>query len=539
MARKNNNKKFNNIRRKRAYPRFIKREKFKDDLIENSDVVQNNNDNELIIPSFSIRYKCAFSDSYLISNDIEPKKIKRKKKLKGVVVFSIFLLIFLIVLSAFCYLFVPFIKLNGKNKIIMNYKHEYKEKGYSAKIAGKDITNLVKVSGNVNVNKLGEYKIIYKVKRGIFNIKRTRRVLVKDIEAPIISLKGGKKYYVCPDKKFKDPGYVIKDNYDKKLSDIKIENRNNIYTYIVKDKAGNKSVVRRKVIYEDNKAPVIEFNGSKNVYVTLGEDVSLNDVKSFDNCDGDLTDKLKIKGNVDSNKVGEYNITYTVKDKAGNKSIEKRKFFVTKKDAPGTIYLTFDDGPRDGTTNVILDILKEENVKATFFVTNGGPDELIIREHNEGHTVALHTYSHDYSYLYSSSDNYFKDLYSVQDRVNRLIGIKPTIIRFPGGSSNTISRKYNVGIMSYLTKEVLNRGFKYYDWNLSSGDAGTVRDSDGVYNTVINNLSHDRVNMVLMHDIKPYTRDALRRIIRYAKENGYTFDAIDNNTEMVNQKVNN
>lgn len=210
-----------------------------------------------------------------------------------------------------------------------------------------------------------------------------------------------------------------------------------------------------------------------------------------------------------------------------------------EKGAPGTIYLTFDDGPHQGVTNVILDILKEENVTATFFVTNKGPDDLIIREHNEGHTVALHTSSHDYAYLYSSVDNYFIDLYNIQNRVYRLIGIKPTIIRFPGGSSNTISRKYSDKIMTYLTQEVLNRGFKYYDWNISSGDAGEVSTSEGVYNMVTKSLSKERVNMVLMHDIKHYTKDALRNIIRYAKENGYTFDVIDDKTEMIRQKVNN
>ena len=93
--------------------------------------------------------------------------------------------------------------------------------------------------------------------------------------------------------------------------------------------------------------------------------------------------------------------------------------------------------------------------------------------------------------------------------------------------------------MSRITAEVLNRGFKYYDWNLSSGDAGSTTEASGVYNNVVSHLSHDRVNMVLMHDIKPYTRDALRDIIRYGKENGYAFEKITMETEMITQRVNN
>ena len=208
-------------------------------------------------------------------------------------------------------------------------------------------------------------------------------------------------------------------------------------------------------------------------------------------------------------------------------------------DNKGVIYLTFDDGPNEGTTNVILDILKEEGVKATFFVTCKGPDELIKREYKEGHTVALHTASHDYATVYASDDAYFNDLKRVQDRVKNLTGFESKIVRFPGGSSNTISRRYSSGIMSRLTTELLNRGYKYYDWNISSGDAGSTTDPSGVYSNVVNSLRTDRANMILMHDIKSYTRDALRDIIRYGKNNGYRFERITLDTEMVTQRVNN
>ena len=164
---------------------------------------------------------------------------------------------------------------------------------------------------------------------------------------------------------------------------------------------------------------------------------------------------------------------------------------------------------------------------------------LIKREYDEGHTVALHSASHDYSYIYSSVDNYFNDLKTVHDRVLNITGYDSRIIRFPGGSSNTISRKYQNGIMSYLTKEVLNRSYRYFDWNISSGDAGETTDSHEVVKNVTTKLSHDKVNVILMHDIKSYTRDALKEIIEYGKNNGYTFDKLDEHNEMITQKVNN
>ena len=204
------------------------------------------------------------------------------------------------------------------------------------------------------------------------------------------------------------------------------------------------------------------------------------------------------------------------------------------------IAMTFDDGPRSGTTDIILNILKEENVKATFFVTNSGPDDLIKRAYDEGHAVGLHTASHDYSVVYASGDSYFNDLKLVSERVKRITGEESKLIRFPGGSSNTISRKYSPGIMSYLTQEVVKRGYRYYDWNIDSRDAEGGRfNADEITKFVTSKLSHDKVNMVLMHDIKVTTMEALRNIIRYGKENGYVFDKIGPYTDMVMQHVNN
>ncbi len=112
------------------------------------------------------------------------------------------------------------------------------------------------------------------------------------------------------------------------------------------------------------------------------------------------------------------------------------------------------------------------------------------------------------------------------------------IIRFPGGSSNTVSKRLNQGIMTRLTNQVKERGYHYFDWNVDSNDAAGAGTNE-VYTNVISTISPSRENIVLMHDVKTTTRDALRNIIRTAKQNGYTFQRITYDTVMLTHGVNN
>ena len=470
------------------------------------------------------------------------KHAKKSNKVK-IIVGAVCVFVFLMILLA-VWFYTSRINLKG-GSVTVNYGKKYKEPGYSVKLFGKDYTKKVVVKNKVNEKKLGNYKVLYSVKIGGITYKKSRNVSVVDKEKPKIELTGGKKTDVCPDKEYKEEGYKAYDNYDKDLTKkVKVKISKDKIIYSVTDSSGNKTEVTRKLTYQDKTAPEITLNGEETVYVIEGATYNEEGVKANDNCDGDVSGGVKTDGSVDVNKTGEYKINYKVTDKAGNEASKDRTVSVLKKNnmnagIPGVIYLTFDDGPNEGTTNVILDILKEEGVKATFFVTNNGPDYLIKREFDEGHTVALHTASHNYSLIYSSDENYYNDLKQVQDRVKRITGETSMIFRFPGGSSNTVSRKYSPGIMSRLTQSTLAKGYKYYDWNISSGDAGGTTQASGVYNNVVSALSKDKPNMVLMHDIKTYTRDAIRNIIKYGKENGYKFDKITMSTAMITQKVNN
>ena len=203
------------------------------------------------------------------------------------------------------------------------------------------------------------------------------------------------------------------------------------------------------------------------------------------------------------------------------------------------VYLTLDDGPSDNT-QAVLDILDKYNAKATLFVTGEMPEykDMIKVAYDKGHTIGMHTYSHDYPKVYASVDAYFQDLDQIGQLVKEEIGYVPCFIRFPGGSSNTVSKKYTAGIMSTLVQEVQNRGYQYYDWNGSSGD-GAVRTTEEL---VAQATSFESNNIILLcHDShgKQTTVEALPQIIEHYQSLGYTFKALDRDSFVAHHGVNN
>ena len=486
-------------------------------------------------------------------NDInmEEKNIKKdniNNSKKNILIITISFII-LAILFVFIYFFIPRIYLNGSDHIKVEYGSLYKEPGYTAKYINKDISKEVLISGKVNNNKLGVYKIKYVVEKNKIRTKKVRIVEVVDNKKPEITLIGGDSAVVCPNKQYEEHGYNAMDNYDGDITDkVKKEESEDKIIYSVSDSSGNKDEKIRMLTKGDTENPKITLKNSSDYYIVKGTKYSDPGFSASDNCDGDITKNVKISGNVNTSVVGKYTIIYEVNDNLGNKATTSRVVNVvtsikTSDERKGSIYLTFDDGPSSSITPKLLDILKQKGVKATFFVINHSSDldYLIKREYNEGHTVALHSYTHNYKTVYSSVNGYFNDLDLISNKVERLIGVKSKIIRFPGGSSNTISRKYKTGIMKTLTNEVIVRGYHYFDWNVSSGDAGGAKTKNDVYNNVIKGLRKGRANIVLMHDFENNnkTLNAISDIIDYGTNNGYEFLTIDMSTKMVKHPVNN
>ena len=178
------------------------------------------------------------------------------------------------------------------------------------------------------------------------------------------------------------------------------------------------------------------------------------------------------------------------------------------------VYLTFDDGPSSNTGR-ILDILAEYDVKATFFVV-GKEDEkyqpLYKRIVEEGHTLAMHSYSHKYNEIYQSKESFVEDLTKLQEFLYDTTGVWCRYCRFPGGSSNTVSRVDMHELIAYLEEQDMS----YFDWNVSSGDASSSYISaDAIVRNSTANLRNFEEAMILMHDAsdKDSTVEALPRLI--------------------------
>ena len=460
------------------------------------------------------------------------KRIKKKTKITTlIIIILVFVCLILLMILT------PQIILTG-NYTSIPYGNEYVERGYTGYYLNKDITKEVKVKNNINNKKIGTYKVTYSIKKGLLSQKKEREVEIIDNVSPIITLKGDIVKNICPNAEYNEEGYNAIDEYDGDITNkvVKIT-KGNILMYYVTDSSNNKAYKFRTINKVDKEPPKILLKGEPTMSVKVDGTFTDPGYTIKDNCDKDL--KVDVSGEVNTKKTGTYKITYKSKDRSGNEVKQERTVIVSNTyvaprvgsslscGQPGVIYLTFDDGPNGLYTPKILNVLKKYNVKATFFVTQSGPDSLIKREYNEGHVVALHTYTHDYAYVYSSVENYFKDLERVSNRVERITGQKSYLFRFPGGSSNTVSMHYSRGVVSKVAAEATAKGYSYFDWNISSGDAGGTTDPTRECQIVARNLSKSRGNVVLMHDIKSHTANAIECIVKAGIDNGYTFAGLD------------
>lgn len=474
---------------------------------------------------------------------------KKNKKLVIAVTGIVVTLLFLIIL--FLSLFNININLNGSPKETIEYGDTYTEQGATAAFntpASKNVPLNVTIKGSVDSSKLGTYHIHYKAKKGIFSVQKSREVKIVDTKAPIIELNKIDGYYPKTGETYQEEGFTATDNYDGDItSKIKRTEDKNVITYTVSDSSGNKTSVQRTIEYNDGIAPTITLNGDSDITIKAGTRFEDPGCTAKDSHGNDISDSVSVSDNISTYRAGTYTITYSVTDKFGNETsidrtvtVEAVKQTATTSSGNKVVYLTFDDGP-GAHTQQLLDILDKYNVKVTFFVTNvnSGYENMIAKEAAAGHTVAIHSASHDYKKIYSSVDAFFADLNEMSDIIYAQTGQRPKLIRFPGGSSNTVSLKYCSGIMTTLTKAVTDQGYKYFDWNVSSGDAGGTTSTEEVYQNVVNGIKSHNVSVVLQHDIKSFSVNAVERIIQWGLANGYTFLPLTTSTEDVHHVVNN
>lgn len=454
------------------------------------------------------------------------------------------------------------LELKGDSNITLEYGERFDDPGAEAAFSGtlllkKPQEVFVHVDGQVDDTTLGTYTLTYTadyelnclVTKLPFTAKQVRTVTVVDTQAPEISLVTVEGKFTLPGQPYEEEGFTAADNYDGDLTTlVNAQEADGKVTYTVSDSSGNQTQVVREIYYHDPIAPEITLLGVDAITISQGIDFVDPGCTATDNCEGDITDRIQLTTDFNKDVPGTYTLTYTVSDSYGNTDSVTRKVTVkalTKANVTKpeynekkVIYLTFDDGP-GAYTSKLLDVLDKYDVKATFFVIHTDYMHLLPRMAASGHKVAMHAYKHNYRTIYSSQEAYFADLSKIQEEIFQYTGQKSMLLRFPGGGSNTVSRNFCRGIMTALVKELKELGYAYTDWNVDSNDAGGTKTTDGVYANVTNGISGRKVSIVLQHDVKPYSVEAVEKIIQWGLKNGYTFQALTDEGPVWHHNLNN
>ena len=513
------------------------------------------------------------------SADLEFQEQMKKKRRKRawIIVLCVLLGLLLAAAGAVAWIwyaneFTLEVNMHGDERIILEYGDSFTDPGAEATFCGtllqkEPVDVSVLTFGKVDTETVGEYTLVY---RAVYTFDyyfgelqfvqyRERVVELRDTQPPEITLVTVPDFFTIPGDEYIEEGYSASDNYDGDLTGTveRTVNEGKVY-YKVADSSGNETEAVREIVYFDPIPPVLTLEGEEVIKLTKGDKYEEPGYSAEDNCDGNITDRVVVSGELNADKVGDYELTYTVKDSYDNTVSLTRKVevrapvVVVVPDMPDlpvwdpetpvtpngkVIYLTFDDGP-SAHTERLLNILDAYGVKATFFVVDTGYAHLFSRMAASGHTVAIHSASHNYDYIYSSENAYFNDLYKMQNIIQGITGVTPSILRFPGGSSNTVS-SFNPGIMTRLTQKLKSMGYRYFDWNVDSGDAAGANTVSAVYHNVINGIGNKGTSIVLQHDTNGASVDAVESIIRWGLANGYTFLPLTPSSPYCEHNVNN
>lgn len=426
------------------------------------------------------------------------------------------------------------VQLEGRETVQLEYGNRYEELGAFAVLRGRFfLKNGLRIPflqpeqvSDLKEDVLGRYSVSYRVSFLGKRAEKTRQVCVIDTVCPEITFSrdwGANHVGVLY-------GIQATDNYDGDITDKVTYSRTTGWvTYSVMDSSGNPTYIVRELPTDALEPPEITLEGDNPCVVTVGRPFKDPGYTARDSLDADLTQYVTAEGEVDTLTPGTYSLTYTVSDSYENTVSVTREVIVEAKSKlevripqEKTIYLTFDDGPGP-YTEMLLDTLERYGAKATFFVTDSGYDDVMQDIVRRGHSIGIHTVSHNYAQIYSSPEAYFEDVFAMQDIIFENTGVLTSLLRFPGGSSNQVSIQASKGIMTRLAEAVQDAGFQYFDWNVDSGDASGAQEAQTVAQNVIDGIGQKQVAVVLQHDIHNYSVEAVERILQWGQENGYVF----------------
>lgn len=440
----------------------------------------------------------------------------------------------------------------GETEMTWEYGTAYEDPGMVPRVEGTlffrggwEPEVEINPEGTVDETLLGLQTITYTAEYYGLKASASRTVRVVDTQAPVITLHTDPDYAATPDAPYNEEGYSAWDNRDGNITHRVVRQEHFGYvTYSVLDSSGNPAYARREIPEYDFVPPELTLLGDAEITVYAGTRFEDPGCIALDNVDGDISDRITAEGEVIWYRKGTYTVTYSAEDSFGNTALLQRTVHVvarprTETVYPGhkVIYLTFDDGPGPYTME-LLELLDSYDVKATFFVMDNGYYDVLRQISDRGHSIGIHTMTHNYRQIYASEEAFFGDLYGMQALIREQTGVQTWLMRFPGGSSNAVSR-FNQGIMTRLTEAVEDAGFCYFDWNVDSDDAGSARSPETVYTNVTNGAAAHNVSVVLQHDIHRYSVDAVEEILIWGFENGYTFLPLSEDSPPMHHELNN
>lgn len=463
--------------------------------------------------------------------------------------------------------------LNGDQDIYLEYGEAYQEQGAKAILSdgNAEVDTPVEIVGDVDISKIGTYAVTYTATAEGLTASASRNVHIVDTQLPIITLTVDPYAYTIPGQPYKEEGFLALDDYDGDITDqVTFVEDDGIITYSVTDSSGNTFTTQRTIYYFDPGKPNLKLAGDDTYLLAQGDYFADPGVTAIDKNDGDITNSVYVEGDVNPNIPGHYTLEYTATNSYNYSTTIKRtvivlptEFILKETEDPAdtldpadsknwiipvggmpfeengkTIYLTFDDGPSQYTEK-LLDVLAKYDVKVSFFVKNSSYLSILERAYQEGHTVAAHTYSHDYSKIYANEEAFYADLSAIREQITKYTGIATSLLRFPGGSSNTISQLYNRGIITRLAKDLTEMGYTYFDWNVDSDDAGRASTAEEVFNNIVNSVRWYNNSVVLQHDTKEYSVNAVERVIIWGLLNGYTFAPLTEDSPTCHHPINN
>ena len=436
------------------------------------------------------------------------------------------------------------VELEGEESVLHQYGEPFQDPGVRVTLRGTELLMEgrelshadIMVFGGPNVEQLGRQNVTYHVRFLFWEAEVHRTVTVTDMISPVITLTKAPDFIPARGP-YIESGYQAYDNLDGDITDrVKRQELPGKIVYTVVDSCGNPASVERKLPVFKLVEPEITLSGGDYWAIPTGTVFEEPGYKAKDDMDGDLTEKVQVEGEVSWWQTGTYPLVYSVTDSTDNTTTVTRNVEVIPREWPDTqwpegktIYLTFDDGPGP-YTQALLNVLGAYGAKATFFVTDSGYGNVMREIVAQGHSIGIHTVTHDYGKIYASPEAFYEDLTHMQQIIFDETGVWTTLMRFPGGSSNLVSKRTSPGIMTTLSTSVRDAGYQYFDWNVDSDDAGAAHDAQKVFENVVAGVQNKAVCIVLQHDIHSYSVEAVENILQWGQENGYRFLGLNENS---------